>query len=158
MTFPKPPWDEATIRRFFTESPNQLFYSELLGFKFIELNCEEMWFEAGWEPDKRVSSPTGAVQGGMVTAMLDDVMSLAAITVAGFDGVVPTLEMKTSFISPVWPGPLKSKGQVIKKGKQFFFTEGWLWDAEDRLLAKASATCFHKPHSEVKRIKAERGL
>jgi uncharacterized protein (TIGR00369 family) len=158
MSFPKPPWDEATIRRFFTESPNQLYYSEMLGFEFIDFSMEEHWFEASWNPDKRVTSPTGAVQGGMVTAMLDDVMSLAAITVAGFDGVVPTLEMKTSFISPVWPGKLRSRGEVIKKGKQFFFTEGWLWDGDGKLLTKASATCFHKPHEDVKRIRKERGL
>jgi len=158
MKYPKPPWDEATIRHFFTEVPNQLEYSKLLGFKFLDLNCEEMWFDAQWEPDLRVCSPTGAVQGGMVTAMLDDTMSLAAVTVAGFDGVVPTLEMKTSFISPVWPGKLRCRGQVIKRGKQFFFTEGWLWDAEGKLLTKSSATCFHKSHDEVKRIRKERGL
>lgn len=158
MKFPKPPWDEATIRRFFTEIPNQLFYAEMLGFKFVDLDMDEHWFEASWEPDQRAVTPTGAVQGGLISAMLDDVMSLAAITVTGFDGVVPTLEMKTSFISPVWPGKVRARGQVIRKGKQFFFTEGWLWDSEDKLLAKASATCFHRTHSDVKRIKEERGL
>ena len=38
---------------------------------------DEMWFECRFNPGKELCSPWGAVQGGYVTAMLDEAMSIA---------------------------------------------------------------------------------
>ena len=154
MSFPKPPWDEATIRRYFTHRELAPGYAKLLGFEFVDLDVEAMTFECQFNPGKDLCSPAGAIQGGFITAMLDDTMSLAAISTLGFDGVVPTLEMKTSFLSPVFAGYVRAKGQVLKKGRKTFFTEGRLWDRDGQLLAHATATCIHRPHDKVKAARA----
>lgn len=154
MSFPKPPWDEAQIRAYFARDDLAPRYSALLGFEFLDVSVEEMWFECRFNPGKELCSPWGAIQGGFVTAMLDDTMSLAAISTVGFDGVVPTLEMKTSFFAPVMPGPVKARGKVLKRGKKSFFTEGRLYAPDGTVTTHATATCIHRPHDQVKRDRA----
>lgn len=154
MSFPRPPWDEATIRQYFTRPELAPAYAKLLGFEFVDVDTAAMTFECTFQPGPELCSPAGAIQGGFITAMLDDTMSLAAISALGFDGVVPTLEMKTSFLAPVLAGFVRAKGQVLKKGRKTFFTEGRLWDREGQLLAHATATCIHRPHDKVKAARA----
>lgn len=154
MSFPVPPWDEAQIRAYFTRADLAPGYSQMLGFEFVDVSLEDMRFECRFNPGKELCSPWGAIQGGFVTAMLDDTMSLAAISTVGFDGVVPTLEMKTSFFSPVMPGPLRAVGQVLRRGKKTFFTEGRLFAADGSVTTHATATCIHRPHDRVKQDRA----
>jgi uncharacterized protein (TIGR00369 family) len=64
--------------------------------------------------------------------------------------VLPTLEMKTSFLRPALPGTLRGIGRVIKYGRTIAFTEGELYDHENRLLAKATATAIPTPFGKFK--------
>jgi uncharacterized protein (TIGR00369 family) len=59
--------------------------------------------------------------------------------------VAPTAEMKTSFLRPAMPGALRGVGRVVKWGRTIAFTEGELYDAEGRLLAKATGTAVPTP-------------
>ena len=83
----------------------------------------------------------GTVQGGMLAAMLDLVMSFATLSTMGGPGwVVPTIDMHTQFLSPARPGRLVGDGAVVKKGRTITFMEGRLRDAEGRLLTTATAS------------------
>src|SRR5215469_1328582 len=54
----------------------------------------------------------GTVQGGMLAAMLDLVMSFAALCTMGGPGfVVPTIDMNTHFLSPARPGRIDGDGE-----------------------------------------------
>ena len=48
-------------------------------------------------------NPAGVVQGGFITAMLDETMGPAALSGARSGSTVPTLELKVSFLRPVSP-------------------------------------------------------
>jgi uncharacterized protein (TIGR00369 family) len=69
---------------------------------------------------------------------------------SGMTAVAPTLEMKTSFFRPAQPGKLKGVGKVVRWGRQVAFTEGELYDAEGRLLAKATGTAIPTPFTHYK--------
>ncbi len=69
----------------------------------------------------------------------------------GMTSVAPTLEMKTSFFRPAMPGPLRGVGRVVRWGKTVAFTEGELYDAEGRLLAKATGTAIPTPFERYKK-------
>jgi uncharacterized protein (TIGR00369 family) len=58
--------------------------------------------------------------------------------------------MKTSFFRPAMPGKLRGVGKVVRWGKTIAFTEGELYDAEGRLLAKATGTQVPTPFSNYK--------
>ena len=107
----------------------------------------EVGFEASAET---MANPMRQIQGGYLCAMLDECMSVACMVASGMTHVAPTLEMKTSFFRPAFPGPLKGVGTVVRWGKTIAFTEGELYDAEGRLLAKASGTALPTPFKSYK--------
>lgn len=134
--------DEAILARFST-SKTMPGSARTLGFRLIAVSQAQRRVEIAFEPTvEAVGNPMGQVQGGYVCAMLDECMSVAGMITSGMTCVVPTLEMKTSFLRPALPGPLKGVGWVVKWGKTICFTEGELYDPEGRLLAKASATAI----------------
>ena len=63
----------------------------------------------------------------------------------------PTAEMKTSFFRPGMPGRIKGVGKVVRWGSRVAFTEGELFDAEGRLLAKATGTAIPTPFQTYKK-------
>jgi uncharacterized protein (TIGR00369 family) len=85
-------------------------------------------------------NPRGALQGGFVTAMLDEAMAIAGIVAGEMAFAVPTLELKTTFLRPCAAGPVQAEGRVVRWGKSAAFLEADLYDSEGRHVARASST------------------
>ncbi len=143
--------DEAILERF-RASKNQPTGSQTLGFELLVVRQADREVEVGFTARADLlCNPMGQVQGGYVCAMLDETMSVAGMITSGMTHVVPTLEMKTSFLRPAMPGSLRGVGRVVKWGRTVCFTEGELYDAEGRLLAKASGTAIPTPFASFKK-------
>jgi len=82
----------------------------------------------------------GTVQGGMLAAMLDMVMSFSVLCTVGPGHVVPTIDMNTHFLTPARPGRIVGEGAIVKKGRNISFMEGRLRDRDGRLLTTATAS------------------
>ena len=136
--------DEEALARFRTRT-RQPRGSQLLGFDIQRVSVERMEVEVAFVGREECCNPMGQVQGGFVTAMLDDCMSVAGLVASQFTCVMPTLEMKTSFLRPAMPGRLRALGRVVKWGRNIAFLEAELFDPEGRLLAKASGTAVPTP-------------
>lgn len=137
--------DEALLARF-QRSRNQPTGSQTLGFRMIAVNQADRQVEVAFEAKPELLlNPMGQVQGGYLCAMLDEVMSVACMVASGMTHVAPTAEMKTTFLRPARPGPLRGVGRVLKWGRTLAFTEGELYDPEGRLLAKATGTAVPTP-------------
>jgi len=142
--------DEAILQRF-AASTNMPPASATLGFRLKSVCQAERRVEVEFDARaERVANPMGQIQGGMICAMLDEAMSVAVGVASGMTCVAPTLEMKTSFLRPAMPGLLLAVGTVIKWGRTIAFTEGELYDADGRLVAKASGTVLPTPFSKFK--------
>lgn len=134
--------DEAILQRF-QNSKSQPTGSRTLGFRMLSVSQAERRVEVAFDARADLlCNPMGQVQGGYVCAMLDECMSVAGLVASGMTSVMPTLEMKTSFFRPAMPGPLRGVGTVARWGKTIAFLEGELYDDNDRLLAKATATAM----------------
>lgn len=114
--------------------------TEILRPTLQAVDGDKGWVRLAFDIDDRLTNSMGAVQGGFVAAMLDEVMFDAILAHSDLRYQVPTLELKTSFLRPVFPGTLISEGWVLRRGRSTVFTEGKLWDADGALLATASAT------------------
>jgi len=114
--------------------------SELLGVEFLEINQQNKRVKLAFTARPNFCNPMGTVQGGFLTAMLDEAMSIAGVVHSGFAMHMPTLELKVSFLRPAKPGKLHAVGEVLKFGKSIAFFEGSLYDSEEHLVARASAT------------------
>ncbi|OYW30017.1 MAG: thioesterase [Caulobacter sp. 12-67-6] len=142
--------DEAILERF-RASKNAPSGSRTLGFRLLAVRQADREVEVGFEARADLlCNPMGQIQGGYVCAMLDECMSVAGMITSGMTHVVPTLEMKTSFLRPAMPGHLRGVGRVVKWGRTVCFTEGELYDSEGRLLAKASGTAIPTPFARFK--------
>ena len=143
--------DEAILARF-QRSKNQPTGSQTLGFRIVAVSQAEKSVEVEFEAKPELLlNPMKQVQGGYLCAMLDECMSVACMVASGMTHVAPTAEMKTTFFRPAAPGKLKGIGRVAKWGRTIAFTEGELYDAEGRLLAKATGTAVPTPFQRSKR-------
>ena len=52
--------------------------SKLLGFEMLDLSMEQGWVEIAFTAKPEFANPVGNVQGGFITGMLDEGMSVAA--------------------------------------------------------------------------------
>ena len=121
--------------------------SAMLGFKLVRIDPAKGTMDAEFTVDPRFLNAGGMVQGGIITGMLDDTMSYAAT--AHLDAMVPTLEVKVTFIRPGRTSPLLGSGKVVHRGREFVFLEGSLKDRDDRLIATATATARILKFSEL---------
>lgn len=133
--------DDEVLARF-KRSTRRPKGSDLLGFDLISVDQAAMTVNVAFVGREDFTNPMGQVQGGFVTAMLDDAMAVAGVVASNFTCVMPTLELKVSFLRPALPGPLRAVGRVVKWGRTIAFVEGELYDPDDRLLAKATATAM----------------
>ncbi|MBI1406627.1 MAG: hotdog fold thioesterase [Caulobacter sp.] len=137
--------DEALLQRFLS-SKAQPSGSQTLGFRMLSLSQADKRVEVAFEARADLlCNPMGQIQGGFVSAMLDECMSVAGVVASGMTCVMPTLEMKTSFFRPAMPGALRGVGKLVRWGKTIAFLEGELFDDQQRLLAKATATAMPTP-------------
>jgi uncharacterized protein (TIGR00369 family) len=119
--------------------------SELLGFKLIAVDPIAGTLEAEFLGAPQFMNAGGTIQGGIITAMLDDVMSYAGTAFLDGTHMLPTLEIKTTFIRPAPVGPLFGSGRLVHRGRDFTFLEGVVKGDGDRLLASATATARIHP-------------
>ena len=142
--------DEAILARF-QGARNPPKGSQLVGFRMTSVYQAARTVEVAFEASDQFCNPMRQIQGGYLCVMLDECMSVACMVASGMTSVAPTLEMKTSFFRPATPGPMRGVGRVVRWGKTIAFTEGELYDAEGRLVAKATGTAIPTPFERYKK-------
>ncbi len=123
-------------RRIFTELP----IAGVLGARPVGCDPAKGRMTVEFDARREFCNLIGSVQGGMLTAMLDLSMSFAVLCALEDGHVVPSLEVKTTFIAPARPGKITGEGMLVRKGRTIAFMEGRLFDSNANLLTTASAT------------------
>ncbi len=80
------------------------------------------------------------VQGGFVTAWIDNAMALCVGRASDGAYLPASLEVKVSFFRPTHPGDVRAEAWVVRMGRSVAFTEGRLLDAAGTTLATATST------------------
>ncbi len=115
--------------------------SRYLGLEILEADKTARTVKVAFNASDELCNMWGGIQGGMVAAMLDDVMSLAVGLDLEWGQISPTLELKVSMLNAARPGRIIGTGRVIKRGKSVGFIEGELTDEESgKLIATGSST------------------
>jgi uncharacterized protein (TIGR00369 family) len=134
-----PMTDAQLLNRFNTRKPptGVTFKSSI-----IEVRTADGFVRMSYDVGPEYTNPMGAIQGGIVSALLDDACAFAAIVKAGEPIAVPSLEFKTTFLAAAMPGIVFAEARCLKMGKTACFMEGELKDSEGQLLAKISVTAL----------------
>ncbi len=128
--------------------PRPPAYAGLLGIR--PLHAEPGYVKFEFRATEQFLNPAGVVQGGFITAMLDESMGPAALSAIGPGFMVPTLELKVSFLRPVRPGRLVAEARVVHRGRSVVFLESALFDEQNERLATATATARIVPFGDGK--------
>ena len=114
-------------------------FQSLYKMKCIDLNTNDGTIEFEFDIEKKFCNPTGDVQGGLLSGMIDDTMALAFIFKTQFTKRPPTIEIKTNFLYPTRVGKAYGYGRIVKSGKNLVFLEGQL-KQENRIVVTATST------------------
>ena len=112
----------------------------LLGLDIMEANLDAGLVKIAFTARPEFCNAAGNVQGGFLTAMLDDCMG-PAILIASDAQVFPsTIDLNVQFLAPAKPGTLIGTGRVVQLGRTIGFVEAELADAAGTIMARARAS------------------
>ena len=120
---------------------------KLFNFKLISYSQGKLELEG--EFNDFSLNPDGSVQGGMMTAMLDDVTSLLIIIETKGKVYPASTDLHTMHHRPLIKGKVKARASIIKKGKKIAATRGELFDEKGQL----ATTLMHTSYLIEKSIK-----
>jgi uncharacterized protein (TIGR00369 family) len=106
----------------------------------LEARPNEGWIKIGFEGKREFCNPAGFVQGGFLSAMLDDTMGPAVFKMTDEKLFPSTISMTVNFLAAAKPGPMISEARVTQLGKTVAFIEGKLMAADGTVLATASSS------------------
>ena len=114
--------------------------AKLLGWRLLDSRPWDGWLKVGFDGREEFCNPAGFIQGGILSAMLDDSMGPAVFVTSEGRYYATTISLTVNFIAPARPGPLTAEAQVIQIGKSIAFMEGKLIGSDGTVIATASAT------------------
>jgi uncharacterized protein (TIGR00369 family) len=114
--------------------------AKLLGWRLLDARPEDGWIRIGFDGKKEFCNPAGFVQGGILSAMLDDTMGPAVFVMTEGRLYTATISMTVNFLAPARPGPITGEATVMQLGKTVAFVEGRLTAGDGTLLATATTS------------------
>lgn len=115
--------------------------AKTLGLEIVSHDPAAMSIELTFEGRPEFANPIGIVQGGFLSAMLDDAMGLASATTLKLGEFAPTLALNVRFLRPAKIGRLEGTGRVIQRGKEVLQLESELRQ-DGKIVAVGSATAL----------------
>ena len=114
--------------------------SAWLNQELLEVDVEEGWVRIGYDLGEPHFNRFGALHGGAIACVMDDVLAVAAGFIAKWGEIAPTLEMKVSYLNQGGAGRHIAEAKVIKRGRTINFLEATLSRDDGKIVATATAT------------------
>jgi uncharacterized protein (TIGR00369 family) len=113
--------------------------ARLLGWRLLDARPRDGWVRIGFDGKAEFCNPAGFIQGGILSAMLDDTMGPAVFVMTEGRLYTATISLTVNFLAPAKPGPIVGEAEVTQLGKTIAFVAGRLAAEDGTLLATASA-------------------
>src|SRR3984957_7676226 len=120
----------------FTAPPS----SRLLGWHLLDARPGDGWVRIGFDGKPEFCNPAGFIQGGILSAMLDDTMGPAVFVMSEGRLYTATVTMTVNFLAPAKPGPIAGEANVTQLGKTIAFVAASLRSDDGTLLATATTS------------------
>jgi uncharacterized protein (TIGR00369 family) len=114
--------------------------SKLLGWHLLDARPGEGWIRIGFDGKAEFCNPAGFIQGGILSAMLDDTMGPAVFVMTDGKLYTATITMTVNFLAPAKVGPIVGEAKVTQLGKTIAFVEASLMTQDGTLLATATTS------------------
>ena len=110
---------------------------QLLGGHHIQWDEQQQQLEICYTALESFTNPRGTIEGGMICAMLDDVMGLFAFLANGKKPAT-TINLTMDFLRPCQVGQVHTKCRFIKQGKSILNIESEAWQ-NNKMVARSTA-------------------
>lgn len=90
----------------------------------------------------------GTVHGGVLATLADTATGLAYRTVLEPGTTFTTIQLQITYLAAGRAGRIVARGRVVKRGRRTGYAEADVVDAEDRLLARATALLAVMPEDQ----------
>ena len=111
-----------------------------LGWTLLDYDAAQGWARLAFQARPEFLNPAGFVQGGFVTAMLDDTMGPTVMLATEGRSYTATINLNVNFIAPARARRFTGEGRIVTLGKTIAFLEGRLSDADGKLVATATSS------------------
>jgi len=112
----------------------------LLGWRILDARPEDGWVRIGFDGKPEFCNPAGFIQGGILSAMLDDTMGPAVFILTEGKLYTATITMTVNFLAPAKIGLIVGEANVTQIGKTIAFMEARLMAEDGAVLATSTAS------------------
>jgi uncharacterized protein (TIGR00369 family) len=112
----------------------------LLGWHLLDARPRDGWIRIGFDGKPEFCNPAGFIQGGILSAMLDDTMGPAVFVMTDGRFYTATITMTTNFLAPAMVGLIVGEASVTQLGKTIAFIEAKLTGGNGAVFATSSAS------------------
>jgi uncharacterized protein (TIGR00369 family) len=114
--------------------------SKLLGWHLLDARPRDGWIRIGFDGKPEFCNPAGFIQGGILSAMLDDTMGPAVFVMTDGKLYTATITMTVNFLAPAKVGAIVGEANVRQIGRTIAFMEAKLMAADGAVLATSTAS------------------
>lgn len=115
--------------------------AKTLGIEIVSYDLNAYTVELEFEGRPEFANPIGNVQGGFLSAMLDDAMGLASATTMKIGEFAPTLNLNVQFHRPAKVGKIQGGGRITMRGSEVLQLAAELRQ-NGKVVATATATAL----------------
>jgi uncharacterized protein (TIGR00369 family) len=129
-------WLDAALKAGTSPAP----FFGLMHIRFVGVGDGTATFEMESRAD--LYNPYSVAHGGAIASLADSAMGFSVVSTLAGDERFTTAELHLNFIRAVTveSGSLRSVGRVVHRGRQVVVAEAEVFDAENRLVARATST------------------
>lgn len=116
-----------------------------MGMDIIEHDQDRMYTKVTFAPNEHMINFGGVIQGGFLTAMMDDAMGFNAFVSLGMKQAMASIDLHTHFLKAVELGEITVEALVTRAGKSVVFLEAKLYDKHGELAARSTSSSKLRP-------------
>lgn len=116
-----------------------------MGMELIEHDAERMYSKLSFSPKPEMVNFGGVLQGGFLSAMLDDAMGFNCFISMEMKNNQATIDLHTHYFKAVPLGPVTVEAWVVRAGKSVAFLEAKLYDETGELAVRATSSTKLRP-------------
>lgn len=109
----------------------------------------EGWVRKSWRPAPELATADGALFGGYLAALADQVLAFATMTVLPADRLYRTLNLQMNFLRVGRSDPLAIEARVVAQTKQIITVRAEFRRPDGVLIADATAQQILMPFDEA---------
>jgi uncharacterized protein (TIGR00369 family) len=124
--------------------------AELFALRLLDFDAARIAVRVQFDASPALTNPAGAVQGGMLAAMLDDTIGPSVWLGTQGEFYPVTIDLNVQFLAPAAPGRFIGEGRLVQHGKTIGFAEARLMTEAGTIVARATAS--------LRLVKADRAV